>query len=420
MGILGFLLPLATAGMGMASTAGAEGPRPPTGGVASLPPAAFQLQQNTRSAVLMDAASGRVLWAKNPDQRQPIASVTKIMTMVLALEALRDGTVSPNDPVVASEYAKSMGGTQIWLEVGESRPFQELLTAVAVGSANDAAVALAEHLAGSEEAFVQKMNERAKQLGLTDTLYGNPTGLPSESVGKLGVPQYSSALDVARLSRYALTLPGFRDLVSTYEYTVRPEGLRQPVLYNFNTLLRRLPGVDGIKTGFTNEAGYCISVSALRDGLRLIAVVLGAPTRAERDTAVAALLNWGYRTFTAQRLVSKDTPWGDLPVWRGNPEKVAVVVGQDLSVTVPRGTKIEFETEATVNQRLTAPVQAGQQVGKLTVHSGGEVVGEVPLVAKQPVRSASFWEMVGRGMRITLQGLYPPRTPRSRTTMVRF
>lgn len=240
------------------------------------PPAAPELKLASKAAVLMDAASGQVLYALNPDEPLPPASVTKIMTLMLALEAVHEGRISMADVVVASERAASMGGSQIWLEPGERMTLRELLYAIAVGSANDASVAVAEALAGSEEAFVEMMNRRAQALGMKHTRFANATGLPPQETGDPG-PHVASAYDLALLSRQAAQTPGLLEMVSTWEYTMRRDGIQKPVLYNFNRLLKRYPGVDGIKTGMTSEAGYCIAVTAVRDNLRLIAVTLGRP-----------------------------------------------------------------------------------------------------------------------------------------------
>jgi len=366
----------------------------------------FRLEQNVNSALLMDGASGQVLWSLNPDEKQPIASVTKIMTLILALEALRDGQVGWETPIIGSEHAKSMGGTQIWLEVGEERPFKEMLYAIAVGSANDAAVAVAEHLAGSEASFVQRMNEKARELGMSNTRFANATGLPLNGADRVGETHYSTARDVALMSRYALSLPYFRDLVSTYEFTVRPEGMRKPVLYSYNRLLRRYPGLDGIKTGFTNEAGYCISSSAVQDGLRLIAVVLGAPARQERDNAVTAMLNWGFRQFQSIVVVEKGAFQKTVRLLRGSPDEVRVVTGQALTITVPRGEKPSFTAEASIDTAIQAPLAKDTVVGWLAVRQNGRELARIPLVTESEVQRASAWDIVGRTVRQTMRSLY--------------
>ena len=244
---------------------------------------------NSKAAVLIDYHSGQVLYAHNEHEALPPASVTKVMTMLLALEAIRDGRASLDDLVVASDYAASMGGTQIWLEPGEQMPLGELLYAIAVGSANDAAVAVAEHLGGTEQAFVDMMNQRARELGMENTQFANPSGLPPQSVGKQG-PHLTSAYDIAIMSRHAISLPRFLEYTSTWGPVVmRPDTLERPVLWTYNRMLRSYPGMDGIKTGMTSEAGYCLAATAVRDGLRLIAVTLGAPTSAARGRGYPAL-----------------------------------------------------------------------------------------------------------------------------------
>lgn len=392
---------IAGAGIFAALTANAVFAATEAGGESS-----FRLEQNVNSALLMDGASGQVLWSLNPDEKQPIASVTKIMTLILALEALRDGQVGWETPIIGSEHAKSMGGTQIWLEVGEERPFKEMLYAIAVGSANDAAVAVAEHLAGSEASFVQRMNEKARELGMSNTRFANATGLPLNGADRVGETHYSTARDVALMSRYALSLSYFRDLVSTYEFTVRPEGMRKPVLYSYNRLLRRYPGLDGIKTGFTNEAGYCISSSAVQDGLRLIAVVLGAPARQERDNAVTAMLNWGFRQFQSIVVVEKGAFQKTVRLLRGSPDEVRVVTGQALTITVPRGEKPSFTSEASIDTAIQAPLAKGTVVGWLAVRQNGQELARIPLVTESEVQRARAWDIVGRTVRQTMRSLY--------------
>ena len=242
---------------------------------------ANELDLTAKAALLMEASSGQILYAKDIDQPLPVASISKLMTLILVLEAVDAGKIALDDIVTASEYAASMGGSQVWLEKGEQLTLAELLYAVAVGSGNDASVAVAEYLAGSEPAFVALMNEKADKLGLTNTEYSNASGLPPSILGSSG-RQVMSARDVAVLCRYALSVPLLLDFVSTYEYTMRADSTKKPVLWNYNKLLRRYQGVDGFKTGFTTEAGHCIAATAERSDLRLIAVVLGSTSDAAR------------------------------------------------------------------------------------------------------------------------------------------
>ena len=231
--------------------------------VCSFVCAAAELDLSAKAALLMEAHSGRILYAENIDEPLPVASISKLMTLILVLEAVDTGMIALNDLVTASEYAASMGGSQVWLEKGEQLTLEELLYAVAVGSGNDASVAVAEYLAGSESAFVALMNQKAAELGLTNTEYSNASGLPPSLLGSSG-RQVMSARDVAVLCRYALNVPRLLDFVSTYEYTMRADTTRKPVLWNYNKLLRRYQGVDGFKTGYTTEAGHCIAATAVR------------------------------------------------------------------------------------------------------------------------------------------------------------
>ncbi|MEW6044916.1 MAG: D-alanyl-D-alanine carboxypeptidase family protein [Bacillota bacterium] len=372
------------------------------------PPAVPELKLASRAAVLMDAASGQVFYALNPDEPLPPASVTKIMTLMLALEAISEGRASMADEVVASEHAASMGGSQIWLEVGERMPLRELLYAIAVGSANDASVAVAEFLAGSESAFVDMMNRRAAALGMKNTRFANSTGLPPQQTGDPG-PHVASAYDLALLSRQAVQTPGLLELVSTWEYTMRQNGIKKPVLYNFNRMLKRYPGLDGLKTGMTSEAGYCVAVTSMRDNLRLIAVTMGAPTAKDRENDVRALFDWGFRRYEARRLASSGDVVGAAEVARGKPAYVALVLAQDAFMTVERGTKVQVEKKAELPSQLVAPLGPDARVGmvRLVEPASGKLLAEVPVKVAQPVEVAGWGELVARQVRSFMQAWVP-------------
>ena len=298
-----------------------------------LPAMAQELDVSATAAILMEYSSGDIIYEKNSHQPLPMASITKVMTMVIALEQIRDGLLGWDDVVTASEYAKSMGGSQIWLETGEQMSVKDLLYAIAVGSANDAAVAIAEHIAGSEANFAAMMNQRAKELGMDNTVFSNASGLPPRVLGLGDAEHHSSAYDLALLSRHALTVPNFLELVSTYEYTMRQDSSREPHLYSYNTMLDRVlgsgrrygyAGLDGIKTGMTSDAGYCLAATAQRDNLRLISVVLNSPTAQARTQDTTALLNYGFRHYTAVNLARKGQILGKVEVHRGNVDAVEV------------------------------------------------------------------------------------------------
>lgn len=348
------------------------------------------------SAILIEAGGGRVLYAHNADHKQPIASLTKIMTLVLALEALRDGKVRLDDMVTGSALAKSMGGTQIWLEEGEQFTFKDMLYAVGVGSANDCAVAVAEYLGGSFEGFVKAMNRRAAELGLKNTHFGNPTGLDDADT-------YSTAEDLAALCRYAVTLPMFLDLSSTWEYWVRKGTPKEVWLTSFNKLLKSYPGYDGIKTGFTDRAGYCLASTAKRGGLRLIAVVLGEATPQARQSDVQRLLDYGFRLYEAIEVGKAETPVGSVEVLRGHDPRVEAVLGQDFYVAVPRMGEKKITTEVRLHRpRVAAPVRKGQVLGVMVATVGGREVGQAPVVAARDVPPGSWFRLFGQTLRFIL------------------
>jgi D-alanyl-D-alanine carboxypeptidase (penicillin-binding protein 5/6) len=372
---------------------------------------AQELDVSAPSAVLMEATSGRFLYEKEPHRRQPVASLVKIMTMTLALEELALGRLRMEDPIVASPYASSMGGSQIWWEAGEHMPLKDALYAIAVGSANDASVALAEFMTGSEDAFVQRMNERASQLGLQDTHFVNSNGLPTKK-GE----HYSTAQDIANLSRHALAVPLLMELVSTYHYVIRPGRKNEVVLWNYNRMLDRTmsetgrsygyPGLDGIKTGSTTEAGYCLAATAERSDLRLISVVLGAESSAKREEDIRTLLDYGFRTYRAEVIAQKDEILGEAKVRRGKTEQVPIVAAQSLKVAVPRAAGDRIERQLLLEKDLIAPLAKQQIIGTLIALYEGEELGRIDLVAGEDVPRGSLWQIIRGTGRDLLHSLF--------------
>ncbi|OAT86461.1 D-alanyl-D-alanine carboxypeptidase family protein [Desulfotomaculum copahuensis] len=344
------------------------------------------LETTADAAVLMENSTGRVLLAKEPDKELPMASVTKIMTLLLAVEAVEQGKVKLTDRVVTSENAWEMGGSQIYLEPGEEMSLEEMLIAVAVGSANDASVAVAEHVLGSEEAFVQAMNERAKQLGLKHTHFVNPTGLPAKG-------HYTSAHDMAVIMRECLKYPLFKRISSIYEYDLRGGEFK---LWNTNKLLKWFQGTDAGKTGWTNEAKYCLASSAERDGLRLIAVVLGTPEPRSHFRESIKLYKYGFARFQAVKLAGKGETVKQLPVGKGVADKLAVVPAAPVSVVAPRGEQKGFAMRLELPARVTAPVVKGQKVGECVVVKNGREELRVPLVAGHDVPKAGLGQQIQR------------------------
>ena len=328
------------------------------------------------SAVLVEASTGQVLYAKNPDEQRAPASMTKLMTLHLALRALARHQVALGDPVSVSEHAWRTGGSQIWLEPGETLPFGQLVRAVAIGSANDASVAIAEHLSGSEPAFVAEMNREAKRLGMTRTHYENSNGL--DAPGHVTTPR-----DMARLARVAIRDEGLLALTSQREdRTIRDGKGGHLWLVNTNRLLGRLPGTDGLKTGYTSRAGFCLTATAMRGGLRLIAVTMGAATSKARFADVSELVNYGFANYKAVLLAKGGQAIGRLKVLRGTRSDVAAVVQHDVTAVQDRAKGAQpVRLAATLDGPVRAPVHRGQVVGRAEILVAGVKVGEVPLVA---------------------------------------
>ena len=344
---------------------------------------AAALNISAPSAILVEAHTGQILFEKDIDTPRPPASMTKIMTMLLVMEALERGQISLDDVVVTSEYAARMGGTQIWLAAGEEMSVRDLLKSVAIASANDAAVALAEHVSGAAEVFVDRMNERATELGATNTHFVNPTGLPK---GDGGPENMASARDIALMSMELLKYPMVLEYTSTWIDQVRGGN---PVLNNTNRLVRYYDGCDGIKTGYIDASKHCLSATAMRDNLRLISVVMGASTSNERYDDTRKLLDYGFANYQAIPVAKAGQVVGDLEISRGEYETVSVAPKADLTVVIGKSESPEVETELVFPERVVAPIAEGQLVGKLRVTKDGREIGSVDLIALQEVRKGN-------------------------------
>ena len=333
------------------------------------------------AAVLIDEDSGTVLYEKNADERRPVASITKVMTLLLTFEALQAGKIALGDIVPVSEHAYHMGGSQIWLEPGEQLTLQEMLKAICISSANDAAVAVAEFVAGSEPAFVDAMNARAAALGMTATHFANACGLDEEG-------HLSSARDVAVMSREMLLHhPEVREYCTVWMDTLRG-GRTQ--LVNTNKLLKSYPGITGLKTGTTGKAGVCITASAERDGLRLIAVVLGASSGKERFEAAKTLLDYGFAHYDSAEVTLPDDAPEELRVKRGTAETTTLDYAAPERLLVPKGEGRDLQTKILLPDTLQAPVRQGSPVGSWQLLRGETVLQELPICAAQDVHALSF------------------------------
>ncbi len=338
------------------------------------------------SAILMDAATGTILFEKNAHERLAPASVTKVMTLLLVMEALESGRISFDDRVIASETAAAKGGSQVYLEVGEAMSMDEMLKSVVVSSANDCATALAEHIAGSEAAFVDMMNKRAAELQMKDTHFVNCTGLDDEPEA---AQHLTSAHDIAIMSRELLRHERIRNYTTIWMDTVRGGRFG---LSNTNKLVRFYEGTTGLKTGYTSAAGHCLAASAMREGMELIAVVLRCGSSAERFESAKALLNYGFANYA---LISCDVPQslGTVRVRLGEQSLFTPVLQGAAPVLVDKGELAQVEKRVTMEQELTAPIEKGQQLGSLTITAGERVLAEIPIVSPVSIPKLSLWQL---------------------------
>ena len=355
---------------------------------------AVELDVGGKSALLMDVETGTVLYEKNAHEKLSPASVTKVMTMLLIMEAIDSGKISWNDTVTASESAAAKGGSQIYLKVGETMSVTDMLKSIAVSSANDCACAMAEHIAGSEAAFVEMMNRRAKELGMNDTNFVNCTGLDD---GDAAVNHKTSAYDIAIMSRELLkNHPDIKKFTTIWMDTVRDGAFG---LSNTNKLVRFYSGCTGLKTGFTSGAGYCLSASAQRDGMELIAVVMGCETSNIRTAACKGMLDYGFANFALVTPTLEDAP--QVPVTLGTSDTVNLVPEGTAGLLIDKAQKGSITTETSIEESVSAPVAKGQKLGQMTVKSGDTVLAQIPLIAKEDVPRLTWWDLFLQVLRQT-------------------
>lgn len=349
------------------------------------------------SAILMDAATGTVLYEKNADEKLPPASVTKIMTLLLVMEALDSGRIGWDDMVTASEAAAAKGGSQVYLEVGEQMSMDEMLKSVVVSSANDCATALAEHVAGSEAAFVEKMNARAAELGMENTHFVNCTGLDD---GENASEHLTTARDIAIMSRELLTHEEIKKYTTIWMDTVRNG---QFGLSNTNKLVRFYEGTTGLKTGYTSTAGHCLSASAQRDGMELIAVVLHCESSTDRFRSAKALLDYGFANY-ALADTQPEEPLQPVRVILGEESTLTPVLQQTAPILIEKGELAGITKTVTLCQEVEAPVEAGQQLGTLTLSTATRTLAEIPIIAPQAVEKLTLWELAARLLKRACMG----------------
>ncbi|RQD75466.1 MAG: D-alanyl-D-alanine carboxypeptidase [Candidatus Syntrophonatronum acetioxidans] len=346
------------------------------------------------SALLIEVQTKEVFYAKDIDRPYPPASITKIMTLLLALEAIEEGKMDWDEIVTVSERAWEMQGSQMFLEIGQEVSVENLLKGISIVSANDACVAIAEHLYGSEEIFVQKMNEKASEIGLTNTRFQNTHGWPDPD-------HYMSARDIALLSAYTInTQPKILELESQREFTFN---IDEPQ-YNRNPLLGRYPGADGLKTGWTNEAGYCLAGTAQQNNFRLISVVLNSPSNRARLSDTEALLDYGFKNYTFETVAEKNEIVGQADVPDGKNREVDLIAAEDMGVVVKNEGEENLEMEIVVNN-LSAPLRQGDEAGEILALRDDEVLNRVPLLIKEDVERANIFVVTLRRVGDFFSGL---------------
>ncbi|CAF1837600.1 D-alanyl-D-alanine carboxypeptidase DacF [Bacillus subtilis] len=351
-----------------------------------------ELAHEAKSAVLIERDTGKVLYNKNSNERLAPASMTKIMTMLLIMEALDKGKIKMSDKVRTSEHAASMGGSQIFLEPGEEMTVKEMLKGIAIASGNDASVAMAEFISGSEEEFVQKMNKKAKELGLKNTSFKNPTGLTEEG-------HYSSAYDMAIMAKELLKYESITKFTGTYEDYLRENTDKKFWLVNTNRLIKFYPGVDGVKTGYTGEAKYCLTASAKKGNMRAIAVVFGASTPKERNAQVTKMLDFAFSQYETHPLYKRNETVAKVKVKKGKQKLIELSTSEPISILTKKGEDMnDVKKEIKMKDNISAPIQKGQELGTLVLKKDGEVLAESPVAAKEDMKKAGFITFLKRTM----------------------
>ncbi|MFW5980246.1 MAG: D-alanyl-D-alanine carboxypeptidase family protein [Halanaerobiales bacterium] len=348
------------------------------------------LEIEAPSAILMEAETGQVLYEKNPDEKRPPASITKIMTMLLVMEYAEKGEVDFDEEVTISEYAASMGGSQIYLGANDKLTIEELMEAVTIASANDASVALAETIGGSYNNFIEMMNEKASELGMDNTKFVNSTGLPAADE-----EHYSTAYDIAIMSREIVEYEKVLEWATIWMDHLNL-GDRKAMLVNTNKLINNYPDLDGLKTGHTQSAGFCLAATARRDDMRLISVILGADTEKQKDEETAKLLNYGFNSFNKEVIIEEGEKVDDINIPNGEKRFVSGYIDEDLKVALQRGEEDELEIETKIKDDISAPISKGDVVGQRIVKLDGEELGMVNIVAEEDVKKASIFVRLWR------------------------
>ena len=357
----------------------------------------LNLTENAKSAIMIEASTGKVIYEKNADERLAMASMTKMMTLLLIMENIENGNLTWDEKVTTSENAASMGGSQIFLEPGEEMSVEDLVKGICIGSGNDAAVSMAERIGGTEEVFVKMMNEKASTLGLENTKFQNACGLDIND-------HYSSARDMALIAKELVKYDKILKYTSTYEDYLRKDTDNSFWLVNTNKLVRYYQGVDGLKTGYTGEAGYCITTTAKRNNMRLITVVMGEPTSAIRNSETTKMLDYGFNTYEIDTILSKDTVVKEESVSLGETDKVQIVPKEDITIL---NTKVGIKRNATyevIIDSIKAPVKKGDVVGKINVIENNDIIMTIDAISNASVDKLNIFNAYYRELLDILKG----------------
>ncbi len=358
---------------------------------------AEEIANNAKSAILIEVSTGKILYEKNTNEKYAPASMTKMMSLLLIMENIDNGNLKMDEVIKISKYASSMGGSQIFLEENEIMTVSDLLKGITIGSANDATVALAERIGGTEESFVGMMNEKAKKLNLKNTNFKNSTGLDEAN-------HYSTAYDMAIIAKELVKHKTILDFSSIYETYLRTDTDNKFWLVNTNKLVRFYKGVDGLKTGYTEEAGYCLTATINKDDMRLIAVVMGEPTSGIRNNEVSALLDYGYNLYQKETFITTDEILDIKEIEKGKEEKVNIIVKNDVTTVNKKGYKVGELTYKLDINRLVAPINKGDTVGKLTIKEDGKTINVVDVTIDKSIEKASLFTIYFRYLKDIVKG----------------
>lgn len=357
----------------------------------------LDLAQSATSAIMIEASTGEIIFQKNANEKRPPASMTKIMSMLLIMESLEKGNISLEDVVTASVNASSMGGSQIFLKAGEKMKVEDLLKGIAIGSGNDATVAMAERIAGTEAAFVKMMNDKAKELGLKNTNFKNCTGLDAEN-------HYSTAYDMSIMAKELIKHEKILEFTGTYEEYLRKDTDSPFWLVNTNKLVRFYNGVDGLKTGYTKDAGYCLTSTAQKDDMRLITVVMNEPTAQIRNSETTAMLDYGFNMYSINKLLDENTILGKEEIELGYYEEVEIIPKEEIKIL---NNKTKEERNVTYNveiDKIKAPIKQGDVVGKINIIENDKIITTIDATVKYDVDKANLFTIYYRNLKKLFNG----------------